>query len=88
MIDLAIAPSIQRSADHFYTYEDERYPGVTGILSILDKSGPLMGWAAKMTAEAAVESLPHLSVMLDTVGPEGVIKFLTARRNWKLDEAR
>jgi len=86
--DLAIAPAIQRSADHFYTYEGERYPGVTGILGILDKSGPLMGWAAKMTAEAAVESLPHLSVMLDTVGPDGVIKFLTARRNWKLEEAR
>ena len=41
MIDLAIAPAIQRSADHFYTYEGERYPGVTGILGILDKSGPL-----------------------------------------------
>ncbi len=86
--DLATPPAIQRSADHFYTYEGERYPGVTGILDILDKSGPLMGWAAKMTAEAAVEAAALLPGMLEVSGADGVIKFLTARRNWKLDEAR
>jgi hypothetical protein len=97
MTDLAIAPAIQRSADHFYTYEGERYPGVTGILSILDKSGPLMGWAAKMTAEAAIglikatpgeNGVPPLIAMLNNLGEAGTIAALTARRNWKLDEAR
>ncbi len=96
MTDLAIAPAIQRSADHFYTYEGERYPGVTGILGILDKSGPLMGWAAKMTAEAAVDmtmdgigdSINPLLKLIDTVGREGAIAALTARRNWKNQEAK
>jgi hypothetical protein len=110
-IDLLTPPAIARSADHFYTYEGERYPGVTGILSILDKSGPLMGWAAKMTAEAAVRlvttptvyasvidvetqietSVPASNALLgliESVGEVGTISALTARRNWKLDEAR
>src|SRR4029077_12141375 len=80
MTDLAVAPAIQRSADHFYTYEGERYPGVTGILSILDKSGPLMGWAARMTAEAAVDlatstfaGVNALQTLLETAGPAGTI---------------
>ena len=33
--------SITRSLDHRYTYDGQTYPGVTGILKILDKSGPL-----------------------------------------------
>ena len=47
---------ITRSADHRYTDTDTGtvYPGVTGILGILDKSGPLMSWAARQTAEAAI----------------------------------
>ena len=38
--------AITRSADHRYTYEGKEYPGVTGVLSVIDKSGPLMTWAA------------------------------------------
>lgn len=45
---------ITRSIDHQYTYEGRTYPGVTGILKVLDKSGPLMSWAARQTAEAAL----------------------------------
>jgi hypothetical protein len=90
---------ITRSANHYYTYDGKTYPGVTGILSVIDKSGPLMSWAARQTAEAAValaltpgvdgadRPYPQLNRLLDTVGEEGVIKALTARSNWKRDEA-
>jgi hypothetical protein len=78
---------ITRSADHRYTYEGITYPGVTTILGSLDKSGPLMGWAARETATAAVRLLDELPKMLETAGPDGVVKLLTSRSSWTRDEA-
>lgn len=46
--------AITRSADHHYTFGGVSYPGVTGILKVLDKSDALMGWAARQTAEATL----------------------------------
>lgn len=81
---------ISRSADHMYTYEGQVYRGVTGVLDVVDKSGPLMHWAAKQTAEAAVDMAiagGGLETLLATVGREGTIQALTLRKNWKKDEA-
>jgi len=80
---------ITRDAAHRYTYDGITYPGVTTILGSLDKSGPLMGWAARETATAAVRmsqdgSLPSL---IATTGPEGAVKALSARSNWTRDTA-
>jgi hypothetical protein len=80
---------ITRSLDHMYTYEDNTYPGVTGILKILDKSGPLMGWAARQTAEAVVAlGWAGVQDLVAAVGPEGFIKAVTSRSAWKNDEAK
>ena len=83
------APAIQRSADHRYTFQGVTYPGVTGILAILDKSGPLMAWAARQTAEAAIHLVAEgaLQTLLSSVGDEGAIKALTSRSSWQRDEA-
>lgn len=78
---------IQRSADHQYTFDGQTYPGVTGILKVIDKSDALMAWAARNTAEAALGMLDTLPHLRDTVGPEGVVKALTSRSSWKRDEA-
>ena len=45
------------------TYKTSKgeFPSVTQILSIYDKSGPLMGWAVKMGAEAVKKYLEDLS---------------------------
>jgi len=86
MID--VHPTITRSPDHQYSYEGKTYPGVTGILKVLDKSGPLMAWAARMTAEAAIGMLEVLPQVIATSGPEGAVKALTARSAWKNDEAK
>jgi hypothetical protein len=91
----AMTPTpISRSADHRYFYQGKWYPGVTGVLDVLDKSGPLMGWAARQTAEAALAMMTGpdplyspLFALLNSVGPEGVVKALTERKNWKRDEA-
>ncbi len=82
---------ISRSTDHQYTYAGVTYPGVTSILKVIDKSDALMSWAARQTAEAAIgiESMHigSLAQLIDKVGTEGAIKALTARKDWKRDEA-
>lgn len=92
--------AIMRSADHRYTcgfgdHIGEIYPGVTGILGLLDKSGPLMSWAARQTAEAVMALISgesayeygKLGDLITAVGPEGFIKAVTSRSAWKRDEA-
>lgn len=81
------SPGITRSTDHRYTHAGKTYPGVTGILKVIDKSDALMNWAARNTAEAAVAQIGALPSLLDTVGPEGVVKALTSRSSWKRDQA-
>ena len=80
---------ITRDAAHRYTYEGVQYPGVTTILNVMDKSGALMGWAARNTAEAAINLYADgsLASMLNSVGNEGTVKALTSRSSWKRDEA-
>lgn len=83
-------PAIQRTQDHRYIYQGVTYPGVTSVLKVLDKSGALMTWAARETAEAAVslaESRQIFDMMMATTGRDGIIKAVTARANWKRDEA-
>lgn len=87
MVTAAPVGGITRSASHQYTFDGQTYPGVTGILSVIDKSGALMNWAARQTAEAAVTQLANLPSILETVGPEGVVKMLTSRSSWTRDEA-
>jgi hypothetical protein len=78
---------ITRSEDHHYTFDGVTYPGVTRIVKVIDKSGPLMSWAARMTAEAAVAMSGTLPQLIESVGPEGAVKALTARSAWKKDKA-
>jgi hypothetical protein len=78
---------ITRSTTHEYTFEGKTYPGVTSILKVIDKSDALMSWAARNTAEAAISQIGNLPSLLENVGPEGVVKALTARSAWKRDEA-
>lgn len=80
-------PAVRRSRYHEYTYDGVTYPGVTGILKVLDKSDALMSWAARQTAEAALAQIANLPSLVASVGPEGVIRALTARSGWKRDEA-
>ncbi len=42
------------------------FPSVTGATGIIDKSGPLMGWAVKLSKEYLMENLKTL--MADTKG--------------------
>jgi hypothetical protein len=78
---------ITRSADHHYTFRGVTYRGTTGILKVLDKSDPMMAWASRKTAEAAIANIGALPQLLESVGPEGVVKALTARSAWTSEKA-
>lgn len=62
--------AITRSADHAYTYRGITYPGVTGLLKVIDKSDALMSWAARNTAEAAIALA--LDYEVTNASPSGV----------------
>ena len=53
--------AIQRTQDHRYYYQGVAYPGVTGILNVLDKSGSLMSWAARNTAAGGAGAAGHIA---------------------------
>lgn len=80
--------AITRTPDHVYTYQGVSYPSVTTVLKVLDKSGPLMSWASRMTAEAAVRLAPSLPTLIETTGQDGAIRALMARSNWVNEKAR
>lgn len=57
--------TIKRGGSRFYLLTDQpdiRYPGVTSVIGMLPK-GFLQYWAAKLTAELAVDSLPFVEQM-------------------------
>lgn len=80
-------PAITRTRDHQYSFNDVVYPGVTGLIGVVDKSDALMGWAARGTAEAAIRLVDKLPELIETSGAEGVVKLLTARSGFQRDEA-
>jgi hypothetical protein len=71
----AIAPlGLTRDAKHRYTWNDGRLvagplPSVTTVLGVLDRSGPLVGWAKRETAACAVRNLDTLATMRAAGGP-------------------
>lgn len=80
-------PAITRSANHQYRYDGVTYPGVTSIVGVIDKSRPLMIWASRLTAEAALDQLDALPEMVRVNKRPGVIRLLTDQSSWRRDEA-
>jgi hypothetical protein len=72
---------LTRTASHVYTWSDGRaiytpLPSVTTILRVIDKSGPLLGWARRTTAACAVRNLDALIAMREEGGPDAAITWL------------
>jgi hypothetical protein len=69
---------LTRDAKHNYYLDGQGpIPSVTGILKIVDKSGPLVGWAKRITAEAAVDHRSEVDGWVDLFGRDGAISALT-----------
>ncbi|OKH90464.1 hypothetical protein [Streptomyces uncialis] len=79
--------TIQRGGTRFYIHPERpeiKVPGVTAVVGMLPKPF-LMFWAAKMTAELAVDALPFVAQMAER-DRQGAIDYLkgAARRYTKL----
>jgi hypothetical protein len=60
---------------------------VTTALKALDKSGPLVGWATRETAAAAIRNLDALQAMVHESGPEAAQKWLQTKPGYIKDTA-
>lgn len=85
-----------RDANHGYyaKYPDHpkaigvRMPGVTGVISKVDKSAPLIAWAKGVTADAALDNLDQIRVMLSDSGKAPTKAWLTAHATAESDRAK
>ena len=83
---------LTRSETHGYVWSEGEsaigpLPSVTTIIGVLDKSGPLIGWAKRVTAEAAVDNRDALTGWVELGGRAGAISLLTKAASQKRDKA-
>jgi hypothetical protein len=83
---------LTRDERHGYRWSDgttatDTLPSVTTIISVLDKSGPLIGWAKRITAEAAVDNRDQMAGWVEMAGRDGAISLLTKAATQKRDKA-
>lgn len=83
---------LTRTAAHVYTWSDGRaicspLPSVTTILKVIDKSGPLVGWAKRETAACAVRNLDMLVAMRETGGDSAATDWLKKIPDYQRDTA-
>lgn len=74
-------------AHNYYLDGKGPIPSVTSILKIVDKSGPLIGWAKRTTAEAALRHVAELPKWVEDFGSDGAVSMLTKASNVIRDKA-
>jgi len=72
---------LTRTASHVYSWNDGRtvhapLPSVTTVLRVVDKSGPLVGWAKRETAACAIRNLDALVAMREAGGDAAAVAWL------------
>jgi len=79
---------LARDEKHVYHWNGgEALPSVTTILGVVDKSGPLIGWAKRITAEAAVDHRAQIEDWVGIGGRDGAVQFLTKAATVQRDRA-
>lgn len=80
---------LYRSPRHTYHWNaGPAMPGVTSVISKIDKSGPLIAWAKGVTADAALADLGSLQVMVNDKGVAVAKAYLTAHATGESDAAK
>lgn len=80
---------LYRTAAHKYHFNGgPGMPGVTTVISKVDKSGPLIGWAKGVTADAALNNLTELETMMVDKGRAVTKSWLTAHATAESDAAK
>lgn len=77
----------RNDAHEYYLDGEGPIPSVTRVLKVVDKSGPLVGWAKRITAEAAVRNAEMLRQMVEMSGEQASIDWLKKLADHKRDKA-
>jgi hypothetical protein len=90
--DRAAVLGLTRTPKHIYTWREGTFdsgplPGVTSIIGMIDKSGPLVGWAKRETAACAVRNLDMLATMRATGGLAAAVNWLKAIPDYQRNTA-
>lgn len=83
---------LTRDTAHVYTWNDGTkvsgpLPSVTTVLRVVDKSGPLVGWAKRETAACAVRNLDMLVRMREAGGDAAATAWLKGIPDYQRDTA-
>lgn len=83
---------LTRDEKHVYGWNDgttvyHPIPSVTSIIRLIDKSGPLVGWAKRETAASAVRNLDALVAMRKEGGADAAINWLKTIPDYQRDRA-
>ena len=83
---------LTRTDAHVYSWNDGKsavagLPSVTTVIKVLDKSGPLVGWAKRETAACAVRNLDMLVRMREAGGDAAAVNWLKAIPDYQRDSA-
>lgn len=83
---------LTRDANHVYGWNDgvtvrHPIPSVTTVIRLIDKSGPLVGWAKRTVAEAALRNFDALSAMRKEGGDQAAIDWLKTLPGYQRDRA-
>lgn len=85
---------LTRNATHQYFWRPSAIeavagpiPSVTTIIKLIDKSGPLVGWAKRETAASAVRNLDALVTMKKEGGADAAINWLKTIPDYVRDRA-
>lgn len=80
------SPGLWYDEYHRYFYgTDGPLPSVTTVLKIVDKSGPLVGWAKRETAASAVRNLDMLASMVRSGGVGAAQSWLSRIPDYQRD---
>ena len=83
---------LTRTANHVYSWNDGAtiqtpLPSVTTVLKVIDKSGPLVGWAKREVAGCAIRNLDTLVQMRQTGGDAAAVNWLKGIPDHQRDAA-
>jgi hypothetical protein len=83
---------LTRDASHTYGWNDGHdvrwpIPSVTTVLRVVDRSGPIAGWARREVAACAVRNLDTLIAMRAEGGPNAAVNWLKTIPDYARDKA-
>jgi hypothetical protein len=77
-----------RTAKHDYYFDGiGPLPGVTGAIGVIDKSGPLVGWAKRITAEFVMDNLEWVNTSSQLIGRDATVDAIKSRAQSVKDDA-